>query len=632
MRMTTRRPRAQRAIAACASLAAALIALAAAFALAAPALAESYTVRPGDTLGGIAARFGVEVSVLLALNDAIESADQIVIGQELRLPDNARERTGPSAGGRTVSSVQAGGSATSPAAPERYTIQPGDTLWGIAHRFGLSVDQIAALNPTIDPAAIPVGVELRLSDDSAGGSSGESAAGASSGSAGSAGSAGSTSSTAPSQAAVTAAASPAASRSASTLGIEYTVAAGDNATRIAEIHGVTLEELQEANRDSLSVILVGQVLRIPMPDALVPAISLDDDDQTQVLTDYVVIAGDNATRIAEMHGTTLSELLRLNPNVDLNTIYVGQVLKAPWVGEIIRPPGTVPALPARQRTYTVVLGDTFSSIAEQHGLTLEQLRSHNPERTSDLIHEGDRLRLGGAEPTPVVARDAVVEQADLVQYVAADLGVLPETLLANNSWLAADQWVPAGTVLRIPNRDGALITVQPGDTLQGIARYHGLDIADILADPAHGVEEANEIVIGQQIIIPTAIPEFHWPVVGTLTDPFGLCRNWDCSYRHRGLDLAVEMWVPINAAADGLVSFVGGDPCCGLGLYVTIEHPGGWETVYAHLTDFAVGLGQLVQRGETIGYNGNTGLSTGPHLHFEMHHNDWYIDPLIFLP
>ena len=96
--------------------------------------------------------------------------------------------------------------------------------------------------------------------------------------------------------------------------------------------------------------------------------------------------------------------------------------------------------------------------------------------------------------------------------------------------------------------------------------------------------------------------------------------------------MAIDAWEPILAAADGLVTFVGGDPSSGLGWYIEIEHPNGWRTVYAHLSEFAVYQGQLVKRGEIIGYNGTTGQSTGPHLHFEVHHNDWYVDPMAVLP
>ena len=139
-------------------------------------------------------------------------------------------------------------------------------------------------------------------------------------------------------------------------------------------------------------------------------------------------------------------------------------------------------------------------------------------------------------------------------------------------------------------------------------------------------------MVGQQIILPLSMPDFRWPVVGTLSDPFGDCRNWDCSYRHHGLDVALDAWAPVSAAADGLVTFVGGEACCGLGYYIEIEHPDGWKTVYGHLVEFAVWQGQLVQRGELIGYNGTTGLSTGPHVHFEVLHQDWFVDPLVVLP
>lgn len=585
------------------ALCAVLVALAAVLALAGSARAETYTVQPGDTLWGIADRFGINVSVLLALNGAIESSDEIRAGQELLLPDNAQASAAAASDDAQPTGAQAG--TQSGATPRSYAVQSGDTLWSIANRFGIDQDELLALNPGLDPQRLHVGAEVVLS--------GTPPAGAT---------------TAPQQqaAAVTAGATQ---RPVSTVGMSYTVAAGDNATRIAERFGVTLEALQEANRDSLAVVRIGQVLRIPVPDALLPALDADDDG-AQTLDEYVVAGGDNATRIAEWHGIDLDELRRLNPDVNLDRIYVGQVLVVPWIAALVRPPGTVPAVPARERTHTVAAGDSLTAVAQQYGLTLDELRALNPSAT-DTIHRGEILRLGGTQPPPVVSSELTVQNSDYVQYAAAELGVLPHTLIANNG-LSPDDWISAGTVLRVPHREGLLVTVQPGDTLQGIARLHGVEMSAILADSAHGVTDANEIVIGQEIILPLEMPEFHWPVVGTLTDGFGLCRNWDCSYRHRGLDVAVDMWAPITAAADGLVTFVGGDPCCGLGLYVEIEHPGDWTTVYAHLTEFAVWQGQLVQRGETIGYNGSTGMSTGPHLHLEVHHHDWYIDPLVVLP
>jgi murein DD-endopeptidase MepM/ murein hydrolase activator NlpD len=89
---------------------------------------------------------------------------------------------------------------------------------------------------------------------------------------------------------------------------------------------------------------------------------------------------------------------------------------------------------------------------------------------------------------------------------------------------------------------------------------------------------------------------------------------------------------PIAAAMPGQVVFVGGSPCCSYGYHVIIEHADGYETLYAHLSNVWVGTGQWVSGGEIIGLSGNTGYSTGPHLHFEIRRNGVKRDPLAFLP
>ncbi len=98
---------------------------------------------------------------------------------------------------------------------------------------------------------------------------------------------------------------------------------------------------------------------------------------------------------------------------------------------------------------------------------------------------------------------------------------------------------------------------------------------------------------------------------------------------HKGIDIATKMSAPIIAPADGIVSFTGRDG--GFGRVVTIRHGYGLVTKYAHLDKALVKKGQRVKRGETIALVGNSGRSTGPHLHYEVHLNNMAVDPLRYV-
>jgi murein DD-endopeptidase MepM/ murein hydrolase activator NlpD len=99
---------------------------------------------------------------------------------------------------------------------------------------------------------------------------------------------------------------------------------------------------------------------------------------------------------------------------------------------------------------------------------------------------------------------------------------------------------------------------------------------------------------------------------------------------HYGVDLAAPEGTPVVAAADGMVLAVG-HTAGGYGNYVILAHGGSVETLYGHLQKSTVVAGQFVRTGSLIGYEGSTGFSTGPHLHFEVRVKDAVVDPALYI-
>jgi murein DD-endopeptidase MepM/ murein hydrolase activator NlpD len=116
-----------------------------------------------------------------------------------------------------------------------------------------------------------------------------------------------------------------------------------------------------------------------------------------------------------------------------------------------------------------------------------------------------------------------------------------------------------------------------------------------------------------------------WPVSAPITSPFGM--RW--GRMHEGIDLGAASGTPIHAAAAGVVVYCGWEE--GYGNLTVIDHGGGIATAYGHQSSIAVSCNQQVSQGQVIGYVGNTGHSTGPHLHFEVRVNGTPVDPLGYL-
>lgn len=130
---------------------------------------------------------------------------------------------------------------------------------------------------------------------------------------------------------------------------------------------------------------------------------------------------------------------------------------------------------------------------------------------------------------------------------------------------------------------------------------------------------------------PGAPGQLMWPVSGPITDPFGM-RMHPVFHRmimHNGIDIGVPTGTPVAAAASGTIIVASYQGNCGN--MVAIDHHGGLSTLYCHLSQMFVGVGQEVQRGQAIGAAGATGDATGPHVHFQVMINGHPVDPMSYL-
>lgn len=122
-----------------------------------------------------------------------------------------------------------------------------------------------------------------------------------------------------------------------------------------------------------------------------------------------------------------------------------------------------------------------------------------------------------------------------------------------------------------------------------------------------------------------------WPISGKILNGVGMRRHpfhrrW---IYHKGVDIPTWEGTPVRAAANGKIIFA--DFSSGYGLTIAIDHGNGYTTVYAHLDRMLVAYGDRTYKGQIIGEAGNTGLSTGPHLHYEVQKKGKSLDPVRFL-
>ncbi len=261
--------------------------------------------------------------------------------------------------------------------------------------------------------------------------------------------------------------------------------------------------------------------------------------------------------------------------------------------------------------YTVKKGDSLSGISMDLGLPLSQLISMNDslENEHSTISVGQELLV--TIPVPILG---VYRIEEVRRKEAYDL---PIEYVYNDDW-----YTDKHQTLRQPSsgfRDAvALVTYENDSQIAEEILYE-----EVLAEAV-----AKKMEVGT--IVP---PTYIKPLAGgRLSSKYGYRRSPGGigSSFHRGIDWATPIGTPVNASCGGTVTQAGWSG--GYGYCVVIRHPDGKQTRYAHLSRIYVSVGQAVSQGQCIAGSGNSGASTGPHLHFEILIGGNQVDPSAYVP
>ena len=357
---------------------------------------DTYTVQSGDTLWGIANTHDTTVNNLKQINDL--TSDTIYVGQVLKLKQQSNSTSNQ----------------TPQSTTDTYTVQSGDTLWGIANTHDTTVNNLKQIND-LTSDTIYVGQVLKLKQQS-------------------------TTQQGSSQ--------PSQSNSSDF----YTVKAGDSLWKIAMGNDLTVDHLKQMNNLTTNTIYVGQQLRIKEGQTnSQPSQSNSQTNQSsQNAGTYTVKAGDTLWGIANDHDTTVNAL-KQNNHLSSDTIYVGQVLS---LGQTASTGSHSQSTASTQSstsdgTYTVKSGDTLWSIANANDMTVAQLKQKN-DLSNDTIYVGQTLNVSStksASATSTASTTYTVKSGDSLWQIASANGTTVNQLKALNN-LSSDL-IYAGQQLKL---------------------------------------------------------------------------------------------------------------------------------------------------------------------------------------
>jgi murein DD-endopeptidase MepM/ murein hydrolase activator NlpD len=383
---------------------------------------------------------------------------------------------------------------------------------------------------------------------------------------------------------------------------------------------------------------------------------------------YTVVAGDTLFEIAKSFGVTLEELIAYNGITDPNLLEVGQVLLIPVSGSVTGESGAAALPVADVVAVRARPGDTVGAVAARYGQSTEQLAALNAIDPNIHLFPGQSLMIpraaAGEEPLRFGAVRAVTLPPQLIQghtgrvvvetaaprQLEGNWNGLPLTFLplpdGTNRYFA---YLPAPALID-PNsywltlaytatNGTALSHSWPLAVVEGVYELQELDLPD-----DRGGLLATDIVVPEfekvSAVWSQRTPMLYWTEVFSrpispefpTTSAFGTRRIYyaggPVSY-HEGQDFGVPAGVPLVAPGNAVVALA--EPLNVRGNAVILDHGGGVFSGYWHLSEIKVVPGQQVAQGDVIGISGNTGLSTGAHVHWELRIYGIAVDPLQFL-